>query len=487
MKAIIIWLAVLVSLPALYAQTEVVLPWVSNNENFVSKIVINNLDPNEAQVILVATRNDGSEQGREMTIPGNGQMVADAGELFATLGSGMGYRVFISSDNQLDAAQVVAGTGTASGSSPAQADSQDPTEAAALLRFNYMPIGDGFSAPVVVNMGLEPANVKFHAYQDGNLAASTTEIEVAVGRPFASVTSDLFPGLTGDFLVMAEADQPMIGTAFLFNANREPSMANAKPAASLPIAPATFNTVTVYEGHVATGGNYDLFGFVYDFGGEIGTPGSPSVAAYNDSGTNTIPLNPEMLLDPESVVLAAGTMPGVENENLPLNDIPVVVGALGITLMRDMVPGVQDAGQTGVGLALPNDTVTLADWLKAEGTMTVVCNNDGTSTVTIAVKNMLPNRIYSVWQALGGPNFAAGPFGGLPNVLATDGQGNGVYRRTVNYCPNNLQEGERPLLWVDLLVHSDQMVYGAIPTTKPNSVDAHVHLEFFGSGMPIQQ
>lgn len=475
----------MVFVPIVAAQTDIIFPWVSNNDNFTSKIIINNLDPTEATVVLVATRNDGSEQGKEVTIPGNGQLVTDAGQLFDTLGNGVGYRVIITSSNKVDAAQVVAGTTTASGSSPAQADSLNPADAAPILRFNYMPIGNGFSAPVVVNMGNSDATIKFHAYQNGALAASSGEVTLAAGRPFASVTSDLFPNMTGDFLVVAEADQPLLGSAFLFNDRREPSMANAKAMDKLLTAPASYNRVTVYRGYLATGQNYSFEGYVKDFGGNIGTIGGPTVGAYDPNGDQAIPLTTDMLVDPESVILAAGLTADLSNANVPIQDIPIVVGALGITMTRMAVPAIQEVGQTETGTALPNGPVTLAQWLKAEATLTIVCNNDGTSDATIVAKNLLPNRLYTSWQTIQGDDgIVVAPFAGVPNVVTTDEQGNAVFRRTLTYCPNNIKEGEQPLLLVDLLLHSDQMVYGGIPTTTPFSNDAHVHIEFDTSVLP---
>jgi hypothetical protein len=198
--------------------------------------VVNNLNSGPAEVLMVATRNNGEETAATRTVGALGQLVESTADLFPELGEGPGYVVIVVSDVPVNAAFVVTATGSASGDSPAQTDAVSLDANSPTLLFNFLPItaDGGSSAPVVVNLGIEDATVTFHAYQNGALAASSDPVVVPVGRPFADITSNLFPGIQGDIYVVAESNQPLTGTAFIFNALREPSMANALPIGALP-------------------------------------------------------------------------------------------------------------------------------------------------------------------------------------------------------------------------------------------------------------
>lgn len=96
-----------------------------------------------------------------------------------------------------------------------------------------MPPEGGDSAPVVLNLGGVTADVTFHGYQNGQ-KIGTFSILVDPLQPYANVTSAMFPGVSGDVYVVAESDFPMLGMAFIFNAETEPSMANAVPFGFVP-------------------------------------------------------------------------------------------------------------------------------------------------------------------------------------------------------------------------------------------------------------
>jgi hypothetical protein len=221
-----------------FAQTDIVFPWMTNNANFRGTITINNLGAESADVTLVATRNDGDSESAARTIDAYGQLVLTAAEFFPQLGDGAGYAVRLTSDqDDVQAAFVISGTGSASGSSPAQANVLDAATASNDLLFSYLPIGNGFSAPVVVNMGDAPATVTYRAIQGGFLVGMAEVADLEPGRPLADVTSNLFPELSGNTYVIASSDQPLLGMAFIFNDALEPSMAAATPIAVVPDVP----------------------------------------------------------------------------------------------------------------------------------------------------------------------------------------------------------------------------------------------------------
>lgn len=224
-----------------FAQNDLVFPWVTNNSGFQATVSINNFGSQTSQLQLVANRAENSTdtptETINLTLAPLEQVVMTASELFTTMGQGSGYSIRISGDTQnISGALVVNSTGTASGASPSQADIVSLSNAGNFAAFNYLPLDTGFSAPVVYNAGTESANVTYHAYQNGKKEATATQT-IPAGKPFATTTQTLFPDLMGNIYVVAEANQPLIGLAFLFNDVLEPSMSTAKKLDFLPKGP----------------------------------------------------------------------------------------------------------------------------------------------------------------------------------------------------------------------------------------------------------
>ena len=498
MKHLLLFLTLAITSSLFGYQVEALIPWATNNANFGSKIVISNLNNQEVEVILVATRNNGEEEIVSRKIAALSQLVESTSSLFPTLGEGAGYRVFLTSlDGDINAGFVVTGKASASGDSPAQADALAPAQASKLLVFTYLPItDDGFSAPVIVNMGDETALVRLHAYRDGALVATSAPISLESGRPFADVTGNLFPELGQDVFVIAESDQPLLGAAFIFNALREPSMSTAAAIERLP-NDTTAKKVTetrAYEGHVVTGINRFMGSPILNLGHGLETAGFPTIGAFNPDGNETLPLTREMLDgDTDAVVLAAGfglAPSGNDNfnANTPLHRIPVITGVLGLSFARNVLQAILLTDQLSRSIAEPSSPVTLAQWLKATGNAQIRCYDDGTAEVTIQVKNLLPNRLYSVWSSYAGDSgLITEATGGVPNALTTDALGNGTFKRILNFCPYDLKEGERALLLMDVVLHSDHTLYGALPTASLPGKDAHAHLGFFLEGTFINK
>lgn len=216
-------------------QTDVVMPWVTNNDTFGSLVVVNNLNDAPANVTLKATRINGSTDTFNQTIPALGQLVMTSAELFTAIGKGAGYAVRLTSDSDnIHAGWVVIGTESASGSSPAQADPVPVSEASNILLYNFFTLGgNGFSAPVAVNLDNSEAVTTFIAFQNGDQVAAV-ERNIPGNTPFTELTSSLFPGLTGDIYVVAVTDKPLVGASFIFNEFIEPSMASAIPLDAVP-------------------------------------------------------------------------------------------------------------------------------------------------------------------------------------------------------------------------------------------------------------
>ena len=249
--------------------TDYVMPWVTNQPQFRSLIVLTNLEDSPAEVMLKAVRPLGEVPGEAtvfLELEPFAQETIDAGQLFPELGDGKGFAIHISAPaSALSGAFVVRGTGSSSGDSPAQGNVVDRATASNIILYDYMTVRkDGArSGLVAVNAGDQPAEVKWSAYQNGQRVGSATAM-VEPNRPWAGTAADLFPGISGDIYAIAESSQPLIGLAFLFNRFLEPSMANARPLPNPSNAPD-------FEPQVSTlfGPTSSFDGFIIDSEGNI--------------------------------------------------------------------------------------------------------------------------------------------------------------------------------------------------------------------------
>ncbi len=250
------------------AETALVYPWITNTELFTSKVIINNLGSEMATVRLEAIRPLGNTPQTEiavLTIDPLAQTVLSSAELFPGLGLGSGYMVLLTSDlDQISGSAVVYGTGSHSGSSPAQADVIDLAAAHDTILFNYLSAGaeHDASAPVILNPGDQDATVSFCAYQNGQLAGYAKRVLPAT-HPFAETTTSLFPHLQGDLYLVASSDQAIMGIAFIFNALLEPAMSNVTAINEVPAASDRPYVDTFLAGGVA------MDGFIMDNQGNI--------------------------------------------------------------------------------------------------------------------------------------------------------------------------------------------------------------------------
>ena len=235
----ILILSLLAAMPA-FAQTDLVFPWVTNQSQFRGTIIVNNLSDETATISLTATRAEGESPETE-TVTGIeigplGQMVTTMADLFQELGEGKGAMVQLQSESANITAAFVNLEVQRQSNSPSQANAFRADQASNILLYNYMYIDDsaGFTSPVVVNMGEDRANLTFYAWQNGVQVATATR-ELAALHPLAELTGDLFADVSGDLYVIVESDQPVLGTAFTFNTNIEPSMANAVSLDEVPM------------------------------------------------------------------------------------------------------------------------------------------------------------------------------------------------------------------------------------------------------------
>ena len=222
------------------ADSDLMYAWISNNADFESILIANNLGENEVTLNLTARRAEGMPESVTATVPAHGFLRETAASLFPALGDGRGYTVTLNADQpNIYGGWVTNNLKAASGRSPAQGVAvRIPGEGAVpsqrvgeTILFGFLPVTQGFiSAPVVVNLHGEAVDVSLFFYnREGVLVLEDhgTLLGLAPGRPFATVVNTLIPELEEDvYLVARSSGGPISGVAFVFNQGAEPAIGN---------------------------------------------------------------------------------------------------------------------------------------------------------------------------------------------------------------------------------------------------------------------
>jgi len=220
---------------------ELVLPWVSSNQQFESILIVNNIGDESVNVDLTARRALGDAVRVSRTIPGHGYLKAFAGDIFSALGDGPGFSVVVEANRpQILGRWVTNNLTTVSGRSPAQGVGvalpgtgiSEPQYAETLL-FSWTPNRPEIvGAIVITNLGTATTDVTLSMFaNDGSLAGTLTLPGLAPHRPSATLASTLFPAdvQMGYVVARSAAGEPLAGVTFLFNSGAEPAIGDAIP------------------------------------------------------------------------------------------------------------------------------------------------------------------------------------------------------------------------------------------------------------------
>ena len=188
-----------------------------------------------------------------------------------------------------------------------------------------------------------------------------------------------------------------------------------------------------------------------------------------------------------------GLVPAVVNPavvNVPLHSTPVNIGWNNPNgnEVHEQVPSVIGRPGNITSRALPNNPITLGQWLRARGTLKISCYADGTALAELRLSNLIRHGIYTQWTIYladrngDGQSDAVRPFafGGIPNVLIPDEHGRAESVRKLGYCPLTDQK----LLLIDIVYHSDASTHGGAPDqpfaafTQPMGTVTHTQIEF---------
>ena len=201
---------------------------------------------------------------------------------------------------------------------------------------------------------------------------------------------------------------------------------------------------------------------------------------------SALPLTPENCSD--DVILATTTDPTYRAafgfpdadprlKNIPLRQVPTTVTLDGL---RSALPplGAAPPNPFPPTKSAPNAPITLGAWLSARGHMRITCEADGSASVKIWFRNLIPNGIYTMWAlwratppGAPGPGFVPLPFGGVPNAFVPNKHGAATFERDLAACPMDVTPDGSVVMFVSTAYHSDGSLYGATPELPLRPVD----------------
>lgn len=247
------------------------------------------------------------------------------------------------------------------------------------------------------------------------------------------------------------------------------------------------------RGKAVTGSNRLFNEPIWDLGEALGFSGFNFIFGYNPEHNEPLALT---RYTPRNTILASGfdrdylalfglTPNDIKSElvNIPVHKMPVLSGPSGEI---SQLPSVMDVGAKTRSRIASNKPVTLKKWLSAKAIAKFKCYSDGTSTVGIRLKSLIPNSIYSAWGVYSfdtnndglGDQIGGVPLGGVPNILLADSKGTAKIFRKLNFCPRD----EPSLKYLTVAFHSDANINGAVPDQAllglPGGTIAHAAISF---------
>lgn len=255
-----------------------------------------------------------------------------------------------------------------------------------------------------------------------------------------------------------------------------------------------YSTLNI-KGLAVTGSNRVFGEPQFDYGPILKRTGFETLFAYNPGGSEPLALTSDM---PDSTIVATGVSQeflktfGFSQDsfdpadaNLPLRKTKVNVDFAGVErlTLRDM----QDAEQTENYQGTPNKPITLGQWMSASGVGTIKCENKNSAKVDLKFKKLIPNGLYSVigtFETV--PILPPITLGGVPNFTVADKNGNAKFKRTINFCPMDVKEGDAKMVNITMTYHSDHTVHGNVvaPLAKGfiAGLTVQEHVQFLVTG-----
>ncbi len=205
-----------------------VVPWVVNNQQWLSRLAFYNHDLATEFPRLVAVTSTGQQQSVDLPpIAPGGVLALDSDALFPELS---GYSLFLEGFQNIYPSFLTYNLDAPSGRSPAQTTGLSADRLSPELVFGYFSIADEgeaalvLTAPGKTDPAVTPVALSLFGAAGGVL--DTQVVQLTGNRPLAILLKDLFPSLPEESTVKAAAQDgtPLAGTTFVFNGNLEPAM-----------------------------------------------------------------------------------------------------------------------------------------------------------------------------------------------------------------------------------------------------------------------
>ncbi len=223
--------------PAVEPRLRFVLPWVVHNQNWSTEIVFSNRDHQSRDIQLTAITSSGETVTRNLMLPAISTQRFLANELFADL-SGYALQVWADFEELGTAVATLNREPISGGASPAAANGFHIDKLQQGVLFPYLP-GDQIPAMVVAapQAADETAMVEARLYGEDSTVIAVKTVLLDGARPHVWLLSELFPEaslqLHSAVEMVAEQGKTLIGTSFVFNERRQPSMTQAIPVAGV--------------------------------------------------------------------------------------------------------------------------------------------------------------------------------------------------------------------------------------------------------------
>lgn len=225
--------------PTFQVQSRLVFPWISFNNDFQSRVIVNNTNLAAVQLFFTAKRANGQSFITSRVLGENSFLSETVAELFPDINPGSGMTILVQADRTgILGSWVTYNLNTPTSQSPSQGNavvlgpdfSQPAKDVGQDLLYSFLPVQDGFiSAPVVVNVGNQSADVTL-TFRDRFGEMVDMPFQVSNLEPFTpfAVTTNSVIATINDVQMEATSNQLLTGINFVFNSAGEPSMSQAQ-------------------------------------------------------------------------------------------------------------------------------------------------------------------------------------------------------------------------------------------------------------------
>jgi hypothetical protein len=269
--------------------------------------------------------------------------------------------------------------------------------------------------------------------------------------------------------------KPNINTKYKLNILVGLMLANVMFTGSDPAFAENKTQIRTIEATAATGWNrrfekpIHIFNDITDFG-------FSTIRIRNPDGGRPFPITEDT---PHSALLSTYFDPTTRMPVLPflegfslnsdapaLNNAPVVLSRDGTT--RTSIRPHLEAGQMEVSHVGSGAGITLGDWLKAKGKLTIKCSDNGENWLHFKMTGLVPDRHYSLWDwyvPTNVPGFPVIPTaaGGIGSDIMTDSKGNANYSVQTNNCFPLSIDDIAPTRGIMAILHWEHQSHGATP------------------------